>query len=95
MVRLTHNIGDIHELMPSPDGSMIAYCVAYGIYVMDSDGTNHKELVSGYYPAWTPDSKYIVYTFTDNFGSVQFSDYLWKISIDGKEKIQITKNHQL
>lgn len=94
MIRLTHNVGINSDLAPSPDGTMIAWCSEYTIYIMNSDGTNQRELDNGLYPSWTPDSKSIVYTKGDNTKDWQ-SFYIWKTFIDGKEKIQITKNHKL
>lgn len=90
-IRLTHNGGSKHDITPSPDGTMIAWGEDYSIFVMNSDGTNQRKLDNGRYPAWTPDSKYIVYT-QGNITKDWRSYYIWKISIDGKEKIQITKN---
>ena len=82
MVRLTYsNINENYQNpAPSPDGAMIAFHKFDGIYVMNSDGNNHQFLDEGRDPAWTPDSKCIVYVKND----------LWKISLDSKEKIQIT-----
>ena len=100
IVRLTHRtVTDwvwYFTPAPSPDGSMIALNKSRTtIYVMNPDGSNLQFLTGGRYPAWTPDSKYIVYSKkTEGDGEV-FHSYIWKISIDGKEKIQITNNHKI
>lgn len=49
----------------SPDGSKIAFLAGEDIWVMNSDGTNRFRLTSSsaieYTPAWSPDSKKIVF----------------------------------
>lgn len=82
MVRLTNrNINETYyNPVPSPDGKMITFYKFNGVYVMNSDGTNQQFLCAGRYPAWTPDSKHIVYEQSG----------VWKTTLDGKEKIQIT-----
>ena len=86
-LHITHGIRGILSPVPSPDGNMIAYSRDNSIHVMNLDGSNHQWLDNGEYPAWTPDSKYIVYV-SGNFES----RYIMKISIDGTEKIQISNN---
>jgi len=93
--RLTYNGENkhYHSIAPSPDGNMIAFnCSLYTIYVMNSDGTNLRELDKGMDPTWTPDSRYIVYSKYQQDNKRWSSNYMWKISVDGKEKIQITNN---
>ena len=89
MIRLNHNG---YYPVPSPDGSLIAFMNSMNnICIMTSDGANLRVLDKGEYPAWTPDSKYIVYT-KPKANKLWDSYYIWKISIDGKEIKQITKN---
>jgi len=73
----------------SPDGSLIAWCTDNdAIYLMNSDGTNQRYLTDGIHPAWTPDSKFIVYSKSDN--KKDYSYFLWKIGVDGNNNVQIT-----
>ena len=62
---------------------------------MNSGGSNQRELDKGMNPNWTPDSKYIVYSKSQKDDRRRSSNYIWKISIDGKEKKQITNNKNL
>jgi len=74
----------------SPDGSLIAWCTDIeAIYLMNVDGTNQRYLTEGTHPTWTPDSKSIVYSKSDN--KEHYSYFLWKIGVDGKSMVQITK----
>ena len=91
--RLIYSGGGVVVPIPSPDGTMIAFSSGYSVFVMNSDGTNQIELDSGESPAWTPDSKYIVYSkYRRNLKRNHEISNIWKISIDGKEKIQLTNN---
>ena len=74
----------------SPDGSKIAWGKYDELYVMNSDGTEPRFFDKGYQPAWTPDSKYLVYSKSDN--KEWKSLFIWKTSIDGKERVQLTKH---
>jgi hypothetical protein len=69
---------DIDEKSPklSPDGTKIVYVRvvratnAHSIHIMDSDGQNDREIISGgknilEHPQWSPDSLYISYTLGD------------------------------
>ena len=66
--KLTKN--DIHQIAPffSPDGTKIVFqgfdrtCI---ISIMDSNGTNIKQLTSGYediHPSWSPDGQKIIFS---------------------------------
>ena len=68
MAKLTKN--DIHQIAPffSPDGTKIVFqgfdrtCI---ISIMDSNGTNIKQLTSGYediHPSWSPDGQKIIFS---------------------------------
>ena len=56
---------------------------AGAIYVMDSDGSNIRELTSGTKPSWSPDCSKIV------FGPEALK--LWIINADGSERRQLTR----
>ena len=45
--RLTHKLDSERDPVWSPDGSQIAYVSRTGLYVMDADGQNQRQLVSG------------------------------------------------
>jgi Tol biopolymer transport system component len=66
-VRLTSN--DVADQSPvwSPDGSYIAYTSGTSIYVMNSDGSNQRQLVDAHndipdWVAWSPDGKYLTFS---------------------------------
>lgn len=52
----------------SPDGSKVAFQIpGQGMWVINSDGSDLRQLGRGSHPAWMPDSRTIVYTIvTDN-----------------------------
>ncbi|MCD6597126.1 MAG: PD40 domain-containing protein, partial [Bacteroidales bacterium] len=59
--RLTEN--DRVDRYPawSPDGSLITWSSNIEIYLMNSDGSDQRRFDYGRFPAFTPDSKYIIY----------------------------------
>lgn len=83
----------------SPDGKKIAYAAhktgrnGFCMYVMDVDGTNHKQLsfednVFGMvYPAWSPDGKQIAYADRTAAGALE----LFVCDAEGKNRKQLTK----
>ncbi|RPH31617.1 MAG: hypothetical protein EHM93_12715 [Bacteroidales bacterium] len=88
-IRLTNNGRTNENPVCSPDGNFIAWSSNAQIYIMNIDGTNQRKLDDGEYPTWTPDSKYIIYCKGNN-ERLHFKTLLWKIDIDGKNKIQLT-----
>ncbi len=63
-VRLTFN--EVSDRCPkwSPDGMSIAWTSGHDIdelWVMNSDGTNPRKITTGVKPAWSPDSRTLVY----------------------------------
>jgi len=81
----------------SPDGRYIAFDsnrganpATFNIWRMGIDGSNPKQLTQGegeYFPACSPDGKWIVYTPLSSTGKLS----LWKIPMDGGEPIQINE----
>jgi WD40 repeat protein len=65
----------------SPDGRRIAFSDAGGIFVMNADGTDKVRLADGYYPRWSPDSRWLLYEVP---AAVEPGD-LWVVSADGGE----------
>ncbi|HEY0514594.1 MAG TPA: hypothetical protein VGH73_22015 [Thermoanaerobaculia bacterium] len=61
---LTHNLADDHDLAWSPDGSRIAFLRSGGLWVMNADGGNQRQLgASVSRPAWSPDGTKIAVSF--------------------------------
>ncbi|MBN2103410.1 PD40 domain-containing protein [bacterium] len=78
----------------SPDGSQIVYTRwdirtdAHDLWVMHEDGSNQKQLTSGYYdyqPVWSPDGQSIL--FTRGVADAN----LFLISSDGSDIVQLTQ----
>jgi len=86
-VRLTFNDRSDRDPAYSPTGDYIAWSSSVRIYRMNSDGSNQHKLDYGQYPAWTPDGKYIIYS---NANSDITKEVLWKIDINGKNRVQLT-----
>jgi serine/threonine protein kinase/WD40 repeat protein len=63
----------------------------FNIWRMNLDGSNPKQLTQGegeFYPTISPDGKWVVYATMIEAGKPT----LWKISSDGGEAVQLTKN---
>ncbi len=75
----------------SPNGRLLAYEVYGGnLCVYDLQEETCIDLGVGYQPAWSPDSRYLVYTLALDDGHEYTSADLYIVSIDGKERLQIT-----
>ncbi len=85
--RLTENNRDDRYPVWSPDGHLITWSSNIEIYLMNSDGSNQRRFDYGRFPAFTPDSKYIIYCNANDDIS---KEVLFKIDINGKNKIQLT-----
>lgn len=85
--RITNDNMDDREPTISPNGGMIACSKNVCIYVMNSDGTNQHKLDYGQHPNWSLDSKSIYYS---NANQDFTKEVLWKIDINGKNKVQLT-----
>lgn len=82
---------------PSPDGSRIAYASGNHIWIMNSDGSNKKQVTQSTdeetYPVFSPDGKYLLIgtrfiESTGSPGSGVFSDGVWALAIipaDGQQ----------
>ncbi|MQY79164.1 MAG: hypothetical protein GH151_08220 [Bacteroidetes bacterium] len=86
-IRLTNNDRDDRDPTWSPIGNMIAWSSNMQIYIKHIDGNDEYRFDYGRFPAWTPDSKYIIYcNANDDFSK----EVLYKIDINGEKKIQLT-----
>ena len=78
----------------SPDKKTIAYLSDINgtstLWIMDSNGSNKRKLVSGREPSWSPDGKRVAFTssvFHDN-------DEIYIINIDGSNRVRLTNNRK-
>ncbi len=98
LLQSTGNFSDeiFHDPKLSPSGNQIAY-VRWGpsmgdsqIWVMDTDGSNRQQLTSGetdYYPAWSPDGRYITFArMASGTGGI------FLVGSDGTDEMQITSD---
>jgi TolB protein len=71
----------------SPNGSLVTWSKNTHIMVMSIAGTNAKMLDFGRYPSWNPRSDFIIYS---NANKEFTKEVIWRINIDGSNKIQLT-----
>ena len=72
----------------SSDGLTIAWTKDKAIWLMNTDGTNQRELIDySSFPSWSPDSKRITFQKQNAEGN---KVVIWTISIDGSALKQIT-----
>lgn len=91
--RLTPTKSDgYHGLSWTPDGKIVFASSASGnqdLWIMDSDGTNRRQLTSGaganYQPAVTPDGHYVVFASTRSG-----SQDLWRLNLTRGDLTQLT-----
>jgi Tol biopolymer transport system component len=96
LIRLTNEAGDDVDGAWQPDGSQIVWVTDrlenWTIWVMDSNGSDKKQLTDDGYlsgtPAWSPDGEKILF-WSDMDGQ---SD-LWLMNPDGTEKTKVTNDN--
>jgi TolB protein len=92
-VRLTDRLGVLTAPEISPDGRLITFMRwtedsdQYQVWVMDRDGGNPRQVVSGsgWDPTWSPDGTRLLFA-SDRSGQNQ----LWVVNLDGTGLKQIT-----
>ncbi|HEX4963538.1 MAG TPA: hypothetical protein VF173_22100 [Thermoanaerobaculia bacterium] len=79
---LTHNAANDHDAVWSPDGSTIAFLRGSALFLMSSDGSSQRALVSSTSrPAWSPDGLKIAFSTSDGIGV---------IGVDGTNSASLT-----
>jgi tol-pal system beta propeller repeat protein TolB len=82
-----------HSPSWSPDGKHIAYMNQGAIFVMNSDGTDRRNVSHGKVrdsePAWSPDGEWIAFTRTPKDSRAMD---IWIMKSDGGQQRQITTN---
>ncbi|KAL4584998.1 hypothetical protein LXL04_009611 [Taraxacum kok-saghyz] len=73
----------------SPDGNQIAYVGLPGLYVVNSDGSDHREIapdITAFSTAWNPARKGVVYTsIGPTFASVATDVDIYAVEVDTDE----------
>ncbi len=70
------------RLQLSPNGSHIAYTKGPNLFVMDEDGTDHRQVAKMWSPAnfdWAPDGKWLTYATQDD----NYNSDIFLVPIDG------------
>lgn len=80
------NIDDRYPVL-SNTNEMIAWSRDVQITIMKTDGTARKRLDYGQNPSWGPNSDFLVYSYANQDFT---KEVLWKIKIDGSNKVQLT-----
>ena len=86
-LRITNDNIDDRSPVLSNTSDMIAWSSMVRITVMKINGTGRKTLDFGQYPSWSPGSDFLVYS---NANSDFTKEVLWKIDINGSDKVQLT-----
>ncbi|MDP2424615.1 MAG: hypothetical protein U1C46_02315 [Bacteroidales bacterium] len=86
-VRLTNDGRDDRSPSWSPTGDFITWSSNVEIFRMSTNGSNRRRLDYGQFPSWLPDGKFIVYS---NANYDYTKEVLWKIDINGNNKVQLT-----
>lgn len=74
----------------SPDGSKILFESAESISIINTDGSNRKEIINeGYDPDWSPNGNKIVYETQENNSPFMKSIWIYDIVTNKKERITI------
>ena len=75
----------------SPDNSKIVFKVIGGsMFTMNIDGSSLTDLGEGNSPKWSPDSKKIIYTISQDDGYNYTASDIYMIDVDGLQKINIS-----
>ncbi len=84
------------NLEVSPDGQKLAFEVYGGnLYVMNVDGTDLIDLGKANRPSWSPDSRYIVASVSEDNGYNITKGDLYAFKVDGSEQINLTSDTDL
>ena len=78
-----------YNVVISPDGKKMAFNEIDNLVVMNIDGTSKKYLGYGHKPSWLNNTQ-LLYEVTTDDGEKYTSGDIYKININGKEKINIT-----
>ena len=79
------------NLEVSPDGQKLAFEVYGGnLYVMNVDGSNLVDLGKANRPSWSPDSRYVVASVSEDDGHSITKGDVFAFSIDGNQSINLT-----
>jgi len=92
--QLTHDNGFDSYPKFSPDGLKIVFESDANVWIMDSDGTNLRQLTTngGMQPSWSPDGDKITYIgFTQKQYDPQNNGTVWIMNMDGSNKHQLTQ----
>ncbi len=73
------------RLSLSPNGSHIAYTKGSNLFVMDNDGTDHRQIAKMWSPPsfdWSPDGKWLTYATQDD----DYNSDIFIVPVDGTRK---------
>lgn len=80
------------RLQLSPNGTHVAYNKGSNLFVMDDDGTDHRQIASMWSPAsfdWSPDGKWLTYATQDD----NYNSDIFLVPVDGtKEPFNLSRH---
>ena len=83
------------QLQLSPNGSHIAYNKGSNLFVMDDDGTDHRQVAKMWSPSsfdWAPDGKWLTYATQDD----DYNSDIFLVPIDGtREPFNLSRHPDL
>ncbi|HCI71950.1 MAG TPA: hypothetical protein DF712_00820 [Balneola sp.] len=84
------------NLEVSPDGQKLAFEVYGGnLYVMNVDGSDLVDLGKANRPDWSPDSRYVVASVSEDDGKNVTKGDLFAFSVDGNQSINLTSQTEM
>jgi Tol biopolymer transport system component len=87
--------GAVLNLVPSPDGSKVAFEVMGGdLIVMGADGSGRTNLGRGHRPRWSPDGRWVTFMVTEDDGHRYTASEIYAARADGSVLIRLTDTPQ-
>jgi Tol biopolymer transport system component len=92
--RRLSGIGPVRGARWSPDGTRIALTMQDAVWILNADGGGLRRLQHGWYPAWSPDGRHLVFLAV-SFASVRTGELqIRRMDTDGRNQVVLIRNHE-